>query len=128
MEEERPKFQTSIQIPMSSRQSSKASQKNEAGTARDEASAASGSNGAGDNVDKIRELLFGEQMVGYEARFNALEAKLTSEIESMRQSVEDALADLRSHLEKRADEVEDASVARADLADSLEKLAAKLRG
>ncbi len=111
---------------MSSRQSSKAAQGGET-AARNEAPAVS-SNGGGDNVDKIRELLFGEQMVGYEARFKALETKLISEVESLRQSVEDSLAELRSHLEKRSDEVEDASVARADLADSLEKLAAKLRG
>ena len=112
---------------MSSRQTSKASQKNEAESSRGETPAVA-ANGNGDNVDKIRELLFGEQMAGYEARFSALESKLISEIETMRQSVEDALAELRSHLEKRADEVEDASVARADLAESLEKLAAKIRG
>ncbi|MCB1232578.1 MAG: hypothetical protein KDN19_20185 [Verrucomicrobiae bacterium] len=111
---------------MSARQNTKTNQNTEANGGRGETPAV-GSNG-GDNVDKIRELLFGEQMVGYEARFKTLEAKLTAEIESMRQAVEDGLAELRTHLEKRADEVEDASVARADLADSLEKLAAKLRG
>ncbi len=112
---------------MSSRQSTKSSETAESNGGRTSSSPAAGANGA-DNVDKIRELLFGEQMVGYEARFAALEAKLNAEIHALRQNVEDSLAELRAHLEKRADEVEDASVARAQLADSLEKLAAKLRG
>jgi hypothetical protein len=92
------------------------------------AEAKSSLNGSGDNVDKIRELLFGEQMVGYEARFKELESKLIAEVEALRQSVEDSVAELRDQFEKRADQVEDASVARQQFADSLEKLAAKIRG
>ncbi len=94
------------------------------GRAQDAGSAPQG----GDNVDKIRELLFGEQMTGYERRFNELEKRLISEVEALRQSVEDGLAELRTHLEKRSDEVEEASVPRKQIADSLVKLAETLRG
>ena len=83
---------------------------------------------ASDNVDKIRELLFGQQMSDYEARFNALEAKLTAEVETLRKMVEDSLAELRAQAEKRSDEVEALSVPRRQIADALEKMAEKLRG
>jgi hypothetical protein len=53
---------------------------------------------------------------------------LIAEVESLRQSVEDSVAELRAQFEKRADDVEDASVPRKQIADSLEKLAEKLRG
>ncbi|MBL9153958.1 MAG: hypothetical protein JNK37_15805 [Verrucomicrobiales bacterium] len=109
---------------MSARQESKTTENQSNGGGRASASARAN----GDNVDKIRELLFGEQMVGYEARFAALEARLSAEVETLRRQVEDHLAELRSHLEKRADEVESLSVPRAQIADSLEKLAATLRG
>jgi hypothetical protein len=110
---------------MSARQETKQNETQANGGGR--GGAASGRNGA-DNVDKIRELLFGEQMAGYEARFSALEAKLSAEVETLRRNVEDHLAELRAHLEKRADEVESLSVPRAQIAESLEKLAATLRG
>lgn len=126
MEEPDPSDEPKSTTEMSSRQSAKTSETAESNGGRT-ASSVDGANGS-DNVDKIRELLFGEQMVGYEARFSALESKLNAEIHALRQNVEDSLAELRAHLEKRADEVEDASVARARLADSLEKLAANLRG
>lgn len=83
---------------------------------------------ASDNVDKIRELLFGQQMVDYEARFAALEAKLTAEAEALRKMVEDNLAELRAFAEKRSDEVEALSVPRRQIAEALEKMAEKLRG
>ena len=112
---------------MSARQNAKAKDASASNGGRGE-TPASGKNVEGDNVDKIRELLFGEQMVGYEARFNALESRLIAEVESLRQSVEDSVAELRAQFEKRADDVEDASVPRKQIADSLEKLAEKLRG
>ena len=83
---------------------------------------------ASDNVDKIRELLFGQQMVDYEARFAALEAKLTAEAEALRKMVEDSLVELRAHSDKRSDEVEALSVPRRQIAEALEKMAEKLRG
>jgi uncharacterized spore protein YtfJ len=98
------------------------------GAGGDRAVPAGGGGGAGSNVDKIRELIFGEQMVGYEARFTQLEAKLTSEVDSLRKTVDASLAELRSNLEKRANDVEKASVPRMELAEALEKLAAGLRG
>ena len=86
------------------------------------------SGNTGENrVDKIRELLFGEQMTGYEARFQALEARLIAEVESLRRSVEDSVAELRSQAEDRSNSIEHASVARDQLAASLERLAHELR-
>lgn len=81
-----------------------------------------------DNVDKIRELLFGEQMVGYERRFKELENRLIAEVEALRQAVEDGLTELRTQTEKQINDVEEASVPRKQLAESLVKLAEKLRG
>lgn len=91
----------------------------------DRAAAAGG--GGGNNVDKIRELIFGEQMVGYESRFSQIESKLTAEVDSLRKMVESSLAELRSNLEQRTNEVEKASVPRVELAEALERLAAGLR-
>ncbi|RBP36648.1 hypothetical protein DES53_11687 [Roseimicrobium gellanilyticum] len=96
------------------------------GAGGDRAPAASGN--AGNNVDKIRELIFGEQMVGYDARFSQIESKLTAEVDSLRKMVESSLAELRSNFEKRANDVEKASVPRLELAAALERIAAGLRG
>ena len=113
---------------MSARQeSSKASESQANGGGGRGGASANGRNGV-DSVDKIRELIFGEQMTGYDARFAALEARLTAEVETLRRTVEDHLAELRAHMEKRTDEVEALSVPRKQIADSLEKLAATLRG
>ena len=84
--------------------------------------------GGANNVDKIRELIFGEQMVGYEARFAQIETKLSAEVDSLRKTMEASLAELRSNLEQRANDVEKASVPRLELAAALERLAAGLRG
>jgi hypothetical protein len=93
----------------------------------DRAAAAAGG-GGGNNVDKIRELIFGEQMVGYESRFSQIESKLTAEVDTLRKMVESSLAELRSNLEQRTNDVEKASVPRVELAAALERLAAGLRG
>lgn len=70
--------------------------------------------GTGDveRVNKIRELLFGEQMSAYEQRFNVLEQRL---------------ADRLAHLEELLRKLDAATVKRLDLADQFEALARLLR-
>lgn len=84
-------------------------------------------NAMDNRVDKIRELIFGQQMVDYEARFKQLEARLLAEAAALRQAVENGLAELRAAMQKRSDEVQHASVDRNELAESLDKLASLLR-
>jgi len=105
---------------MSSRIEAEA-QKNEAGES---------SNGgiSGDNVGKIREILFGEQMEGYDERFQQLENRLGTDIQNLQKSMEQGFDTLRDMIEKRTEAVSDAAVHRAHLADQLEKLASHLRG
>ncbi|MBK1833121.1 hypothetical protein [Roseibacillus ishigakijimensis] len=79
-------------------------------------------------VAQIRQLIFGEQMVGYEDRFSKLEQKLNDEIDQMRAAVDKSLSELREAMQKRSDEVEAASVPRSQIAESLEQLARTLRG
>jgi len=79
-------------------------------------------------VDQIRQLIFGQQMTNYEERFQLLEQKLNEEIDTLRISVEQNLAELREAMTSRTDDVESASVPRSQIADSLEKLARTLRG
>jgi hypothetical protein len=69
-----------------------------------------------DRVDKIRDLLFGEQMVGYEQRFAKLEKQLTEKIDRLSASVQAKL-----------DALDDAAVKREKLAQELENLAKVLR-
>ncbi|NNE92504.1 MAG: hypothetical protein HKN23_12725 [Verrucomicrobiales bacterium] len=78
-------------------------------------------------VDQIRDLIFGEMMAGYETRFNALEEKVTQEIESLREQVESALEELKSTTSNQIEDVETNSVPRKEIASSLERLAQSLR-
>lgn len=92
------------------------------------------SNGGGgggltdDNVGKIRDILFGEQMEGYDERFGLLEQRVSGEIQDLQKTMEKGFEQLRDLVEKRTESVADASVPRRQLADGLEKLAAQLRG
>ena len=79
-------------------------------------------------VSQIRDLIFGQQMTDYEDRFARLEAKLTEEVNTLRVTVEQSLAELQNSMTTRANDVESASVPRSQIADSLEKLARTLRG
>ena len=79
-------------------------------------------------VSQIRDLIFGQQMHDYEDRFARLEAKLTEEVNTLRVSVEQNLAELQNLMTTRASDIESASVPRSQIADSLEKLARTLRG
>ena len=74
---------------------------------------ASGSDtGDAERVNKIRELLFGEQMSAYDQRFTVLEQRL---------------ADRIAHLEELLRKLDAAAVKRLDLADQFEALARLLR-
>ena len=79
------------------------------------------------NVAQIRELIFGEQMTGYEERFAKLEKKLSDEVNALKKSVQTSLRELRKLMRERAKEVESASVPRNQIADSFERLAKTLR-
>lgn len=88
----------------------KSARKNDAGNRQPDNSPGS------DRVDKIRDLLFGEQMVGYDRRFADLEKMLTERIEKLGASVQEKL-----------DALDDAAVKREKLAKDLENLARALR-
>ena len=79
-------------------------------------------------VSQIRDLIFGQQMTDYEDRFARLETKLTEEVNTLRVTVEQNLAELQNAMTTRTDDIESASVPRSQIADSLEKLARTLRG
>lgn len=79
-------------------------------------------------VAQIRQLIFGEQMTGYEERFAKLEKKLNDEIDQMRAAVDKGLSELRESTQKRSNDIEAASVPRSQIAESLEHLARTLRG
>lgn len=78
-------------------------------------------------VGKIRDLLFGEQMVGYEERFAQLEQNLNTKVDELRRDVEKLLADLRVELSEKSESIERDGVKRDRLATKLEALAASLR-
>ncbi len=81
-----------------------------------------------ESVDQIRQLIFGEQMSGYEERFVALEERLSNEIKELREKVETQLSELNDAMVARTDDVAAKSVPRQQIAASLEKLANTLRG
>ncbi len=78
-------------------------------------------------VGKIRDLLFGEQMVGYDERFAGLERALNEKVDALRESVEKQLEEVRRELGERSDNIERDAVKRDRLATKLENLAASLR-
>jgi hypothetical protein len=84
-------------------------------------------NNGDEHVAQIRELIFGEQMTGYEERFAALEKKLTDDVQALKATVQANLRELRKLMKERAKAVESASVPRDQIADSFERLAKTLR-
>ena len=60
-----------------------------------------------DNVDKIREILFGGQMRDYEGRFAELERKLTQRIDRMSTEFEKRLERLNNYAKREIDKVGD---------------------
>jgi hypothetical protein len=95
----------------------------------------------GENVDKIRDILFGSQMRDYEKRFQRLEERLTKDAEALRdelkkrfdtlenyahQEIEAAGQRLKTEKSERADAVKDLSKEMRDLHKMLEKKLAQL--
>ncbi len=78
-------------------------------------------------VSQIRELIFGQQMIGYEERFAKLEQSLTHEVNTMKASLEQGLSELREFMKTRSDSIESASVPRKQIAETLEQMAKTLR-
>lgn len=85
----------------------------------------------GESVSKIRDILFGEQMVHYEERFAALEESLRSEVADLKESLtaemRQSVTDLKALVQKEKEESNDRNVARRQLADKLQKVVDDLR-
>jgi hypothetical protein len=89
---------------------------------------------AGNNVDKIRDILFGSQMRDYESRFARLEETLLKESTDLRESTKKRLDSLEGYLKKELEslasrlraEREDRSAADKQLAKELKELAESL--
>ena len=88
-----------------------------------------GSNGRGDgaSVSQLREIIFGEQMEDYDARFSRLEEKLKEDFAALKASLDSEVSDLKTLVKEQDATLADQSVERLKLADMLEGVAAKLR-
>ena len=88
-----------------------------------------GSNGRGDgaSVSQLREIIFGEQMEDYDARFARLEEKLKEDFAALKASLDSEVSDLKTLVKEQGATLADQSVERLKLADMLEGVAAKLR-
>ncbi|MCG8426148.1 MAG: gp58-like family protein [Chromatiales bacterium] len=75
------------------------------------------------NVDKIRDILFGGQMKDYEGRFKRLEEKLTQEASRLTQDMEDRMNSLEKFMRKEIDlKAEQLQQERKDRLDGLKNL------
>lgn len=91
------------------------------------AQAKAAGNGDGASVSQLREIIFGEQMEDYEARFLALETKLHDQFSSLKSSLDEKIKELKRIGREQKAELTDQSVERLKLAEMLEGMAAKLR-
>ncbi len=57
----------------------------------------------GGHIDQIRDIIFGRQMADYEMRFQQLEDRITSQIDTLRKETEDKLTALNDLLKKQSD-------------------------
>jgi hypothetical protein len=55
------------------------------------------------HIDKIRDILFGRQMADYEERFNQLEDRINSQIETLRREADDGLKRMKDLIQKQND-------------------------
>ena len=90
---------------------------------------------AGETLNRVRDLLFGETSRAQTERVDGLENLVASELGQMRAAHEQELAELRSEFRQevetlglRLDRLHDSKVARADLASLLRGLAEQLDG
>lgn len=85
----------------------------------------------GESVEKIRDILFGEQMADYGVRFSQLETALRAEIAELKKNLNEDLrqsvAELKALVQKEKEESNDRNVARRVLGDKLQKIADDLR-
>ena len=81
----------------------------------------------GQSVDKIREILFGEQMASYDQKFAELETSLRAEVAELKKGLTEELrqnvAELKALVQQEKAESNDRNVARRQLGDKLQKLA-----
>lgn len=60
---------------------------------------------AGNNLDKIRDILFGAQVRDHERRFTKLEAQLLAEAAQLRHDLKERFASLEQYIRKEVDQV-----------------------
>lgn len=81
----------------------------------------------GSSVGQIRDILFGEQMVDYEARFSELEASLEKRFEELKSSLDESVAELKTLVEAEKSGINSRNVSREALADQLSAVAEAIR-
>ena len=75
-----------------------------------------------DSVSAIRDIIFGQQMVDYEGRFEELEKALTTEINRVEKKLDKGIADITALLEKETNNLGEKKVDRTQLASLLQKV------
>lgn len=81
----------------------------------------------GSSVGQIRDILFGEQMTDYEARFSELESSLERRFEALRKSLEESVSELKSLVEAEKSGINDRNISREALANQLAAVADAIR-
>ena len=81
----------------------------------------------GNSVGQIRDILFGEQMSHYEARFAELEQSLEKRFGQLKGSLEESVAELKSLVESERNGVNTRNVSREMLAEQLSAIADAIR-
>ncbi|MEM9533093.1 MAG: hypothetical protein AAGA23_19390 [Pseudomonadota bacterium] len=76
----------------------------------------------GDNVEQIREIIFGGHIKDYEKRFAALEKKLEQSQQRLSDHVEQQVTRLGEKLESLGEQLSDESLARRDALESMDGL------
>ncbi len=74
-----------------------------------------------ENVDKIRDILFGAQMRDYEKRFSALEERILKELSALRSDSDARMDELEGYIRSEVDAVSDALSAERKERESGEK-------
>lgn len=81
----------------------------------------------GSSVGKIRDIIFGEQMLQYEERFSDLESQLIDRVNQLKSQVDGSIDELKSLVEKEKAEANERNIARQQLAEMLEGMAKQIR-
>ncbi len=84
---------------------------------------------AGNNLDKIRDILFGAQVRDHERRFTKLEAQLLAEAAQLRHDLKERFAALEQYIRKEVDQVTGRLTAEEQgRTDAVGRLTAELQG